>query len=878
MKRPPFLFSRFLSWCLGDTLQGSAVVGDLNEEYHELRSRGFGTRADLWFLWQAVAIGLPYLAERLIARPLVQLRSDLRFSMRSLLRSPSYLGVTAGSLILGIGVNTAIFSVVNGVLIRPLPYPDQERLIDMGEFNPAEVCEGCGLSASPATFQAWQGTVGVFEKIGASTDDQVTLGEGLGRRRVQLGNATPALLELLGANVNRGRLFSDVTLIDDIREGAVVVSEQIWRTIYGADPEIVGKTILVDSRPRNVVGVMDPGFRYLAGVDIWAPLELRDLDQHARNLWVVALTSHGVSSDEVAARLASIDESLASVDPTNHAEWETRTQPLREAFLHELGPPAAAIFLMAVALAVLLIACANIASVSGARSLERMREMSVRAALGAGRGRLFRETLTESIVLASIGGVAGIAIAYGFSGVLETKLGGFFPPWLQIGVDVRLLAFSAFVAGLTVLVAGLVPALRVSRVDVMGALRRAGYSTSSGARTVKWQALLVTLQIAMGLVLVGAATLSVRSYIQISRFDDLGYNPYGVRSVGLSLDDDSMGVSNRNSVVGSASESLEPLAAGRQVVVEQERFLGTFGPFDSASPVSVEGSESPVSNSIVPRHGVSVSPGYFELLEIPVIRGRVFDIQDERRGVGVVVVNEKAASVLWPGENALGKTMRIADENDAGVLTVVGIVGDIVVSPLQASRSGHPRIYTLFSQSPGARPTLLFRGSPGTRTEVLEMISSVQADLTLLEVSSLEEMLIRWIKPQSVAVRIMGGMSVLALVLASVGIYGMLALAVTTRRREIGIRIALGSTHWGVARLIMTRVAFLFAVGALLGLGGSSLLSGLGGAMGITLGTNEIGTLLNSVAILALVCLIAAGRPLLDAVRTNPSLTTRGDG
>lgn len=868
---PPRVLERFLDRCLGNAPGRDDVLGDLREEYALRASRPI--RARLWYATQALGIGVPYLWRRWWSGGSWGWWEELRYAARSLRRSPTYTSVALFSLFLGIGVNTAAFSLVNAVLFRPLPYPASDRIVDVGEYHPVEVCGGCGFGASYDTYRHWESEATSFSGLGASAGGGSVLDADGIRIQVSTVAATGTLFELLGARVSTGRVL---TAEDELLAGAsapVLLSDDLWSRVFSRDPEAVGRTVSLDGVSHTVVGILAEDFRFPYRGDAFVPLtEAAAGGPELRDLSVLGRLAPERTLDQAQRELDLLSARLALDRPELYAGWNGVARPLRDVLLEDLSGPMASVLLLVATAAVLLIACANLASITAARGIERTRDARVRAALGAGTGRIFRFAISESIVLAVVGGGVGILIAYGVSGLIDRYFGYILPDWIQVGIDGRLLIFALLLTVLSILVAGVLPARRSSRVDLSRALRTDAPTMTRGGGAVSGHRLLVGGQISICLMLLAAALLSLRDYRNVSRIDNLGYEPRGVTA--LSVVHAAESPAPEDGLVNLERELVDRVAAlsgVHDVVVEADRFLGTFGSPAEPSPVRVSGRPEPISNAEVPRHGIVAGEGYFELMGIPIRRGRGFTRDDLRGGAGAVVVNEMAAELLWPGENPLGQTLRIDDDRDAGWLTVVGVAGTTVISPYQGSRTGHPRIYTLYRQSPSTRFSILLRSDGSVTPETLvRTIHDTDPDLLVTEVGSVEQRLARWVSGAAILSAVIGGLGALALTLATVGVYGLLSYTVSSHLREIGIRMALGGSARAMGRLVIGRLAPVFGIGAAVGLGGSWALAQFGNALGVDMGTADP-TILGAVVLLtATLCAAAAIRPAHRARTVDP--------
>jgi putative ABC transport system permease protein len=871
MTRPPGWAEWFLARSVAHTDGANGIVAELREEFSRYHARAGRLRASIWFGGQVLVVGGPFILQRAYRAVTIGVAADLRHAVRGLLNSPGYATVALVSLVLGIGANTAAFSVINAILFRPLPYPDAERLVDIGEFHPEEVCKGCGLGASPPAYEAWFEHVPAFETLGASSEEDVIVDTGAERARLRAAAVDARLLSILGARALHGRLFD---ALDDPPTGdhAVVIGYGLWSGAFGRDSSIIGRSVDVGGVARVIVGVLPPDFRFLGRADLFVPLHTDSVQDGDRSLWVVGRLREGTTLALAQRQLDVVSEGLAVAAPIVFQGWRAIVQPLRASVLNEVGDPRGALPILMATVTVLLIACANLANVTSARSLDRRSQMVIRGALGASRARVLRYALAESVVLAAVGGAIGVGIAYGLGHVLESRIGPLLPAWIVFGVDGRLLGFALLVTVAATMIAGWAPARRASRVDLRSAMG-AGGRTTLGPRAARFRNVVVAFQVGLSTVLLATAAYALSEYRRVSARDNLGYQPDGVTgvSVDLSSVDDPLNAAQR------IAERLTALPGVTRTAVEQPRFVGTFGAASAPSLVRVEGRLDAVPNAVVPRHAVAVSPGYFALLHIPILRGRPFSREDARARSGVAVVNQLAAEVLWPGEDPLGRGLRIEDELNNGVLTVIGVASNVVISPLQASRRGHARIYTLHSESPGRTTDFLMRGTSVTRTDVVVAVREVEPMALVTELMTLNHRLSRGVSEWTIVAGVMTATGILALLLATIGIYGGLAHTVSHGVREIAIRVALGADRGSIRRLVSGRVLALCAGGLIMGVIGARTLGALQEATGLRVGASDPRELAVVALIVVAIGVLASARPLRRALRVAPSEILRDD-
>ncbi len=747
-------------------------------------------------------------------------RQDFRYAVRALRRAPGFTAVALLSITLGIGVNSTIFSLVSAVHFRPLPYRDAGRLVDLHELNPHDLCAGCAVGASYATFLDWRAAATSFEKMGAYREDVFAVVGPERPERVQGGRVSADLFPLLGVAPVLGRPMA----ADEDRVGGapvVLLSHALWQRQFGADSSLVGRTIVLNGTATTVVGVMPPGFKFPEFAELWTPIATTatTASRDDRSIGVLARLKAGVTVAQGDREMASLAAGLAAEHPGEFTNWTAGATALRDDLNADSGPPF--VLLLGASAFVLLIACANLANLLLARAMRRSRDFAVRSALGASRARVARQLLTESLLLALVGGGLGMLLALWGVDVVKALIPGQIPFWIDIRVDWRVALFTLTASIVTGLAFGIVPALRISRPDLRERLKEGQRNASASASRGRLRSALVVSEFAMALVLLAGAGLMIKTYLRSRRTDDLGYDPRGV----LMANADLVQVRyQRADQIGLFGTELMA-AVGRTpdadaAALETTRFLGTF--VGSASAVTREGSSTPVPDNVVPRFAHGVTPRYFDVLRIPLRAGRLFTDADGAGAAGVAVLNDAAAEALWPGENAIGKRVRLGDET-APWLTVVGIVVNTVGSPF-GRRGPTPLIYTSFAQSPSQPISILVRthGAPaGFIPTLRQAVTAVDPGQPLTSVGTMESFLADWIAPVSFFVRLLGALAVLALALAAVGIYGVVSYVVAQRTHEIGVRVALGASSRRILRLVVGHGLLLGAAGAALGLLGA---------------------------------------------------------
>ena len=740
--------------------------------------------------------------------------SEFQLAARSLARSPVLAAVAVLSLGLGIGANATIFSFVNGILFRPLPFQQPQQLVDLSEDNPEELCTGCAVGTSWPTFQIWRSAAKSFTALGAYRESAYTLAGEREPERVGGSLVSATLFPLLGVRTLLGRGFSEA----DDRPGAapvVLLGHGLWIRRFGGDSTLIGKSVRVNGVQRTVVGIMPQHFRFPEFASLWLPLapEVQNMPVSDRSLGAIGRLGSGVTLAAANLELRGIAGRLAAERP-EYRGWTDRATPLRQDLADDTSTQG---FLLALAASgfVLLIACANLANLFLARATSRARELAVRVALGASRGRIAAHLLTESVLLGLLGGLFGLVLSLWGVRLLTGLIGSEIPFWLRMGTDWRLLLYTLLVSLAVGLAFGAVPALRASRTDLNETLKTGSLGATAGRRDSRIRGALTVAQIALAIVLLAGAGVMIKSFLSMRRTDNLGYNPAGVLTARLELQ--APRYEGPEQVRQLSDRLLERLAVQPMVeaaAVEHSLFLNSF--VGDSTIVRLEGAAEAIPMHRGPGHGAAVTPEYFQVLQIPVVSGRAITAADGPGAPGVVVVNRQAALMLWPAEPPIGKRLRLGS---GPWLTVVGVVGDIVGSSF--ARGNAPWLYTSAAQSTerGFRLLIRYHDDPATLATTLKAVArTIDADEPVEDVMTLQESLARWVSPVRFMVLLFGALSGIALALAAFGIYGVMSYLVARRTRELGIRMALGAEAAQLRRYVIRRALRLALLGVLIGL------------------------------------------------------------
>jgi predicted permease len=802
---------------------------------------------------------------------------DARYGMRMLRKSPGFTLVAVVALALGIGANSAIFSVVNAMLLRPLPYADPERLVVVWETNPSlsSTFLRTHNEASPANFRDWREQNTVFESIGAYRWNTFNL-TGTDTPEQLVGNrATASLFRALGVKPLVGRTFAEEE--DAAGAGRVVVlSYGLWQRRFGGDPSVVGKQITLDAESHTVVGVMPPSFEFPnASTELWTPLSLDAADAASRRahyLYTRARLKPGVTVRQAQAEMNNIAARLRRQYPDTNTDRDVRLVPAHEDAV-EFARGGLFVLLAAVGF-VLLIACANVANLSLARATARHRELSIRAALGASRARMIRQMLTESVLLSLAGGVGGILLAmWGLDLLLASVPREFalnFHGWNQIKLDRWVLGFTVLVSVATGLLFGIVPALHATKTDLNESLKEGGRGSTAHARR-HFRDGLVVAEVALALVLLVGAGLMLKSFVRLLDVKP-GFDAKNVVTMGLSLPE--ARYSKPEQWADFYRRLVERLRA--QPGVESATVINSLpmGGNGGTTTFIFEGRPAPPRGQYPEANFRVAGTDYFKTLRIPVLRGRVFAEQDVKGKPDVAIVNETFARLYYPNEDPVGK--RVLETDGTNPTEIVGVVGDVKHWGLDDEPE--PFIYVTHAQSPDPGMTIAVRSAvdpAGVAAAVRRETRALDADLPVFDIKSLEQRLDESSSRRRLTVFLLGVFASVALLLAAVGIYGVMAYSVSQRTHEIGIRMALGARTADVVRLVLRQGMTLAVVGVGVGVGASLALTKLIKAMLFRVSPSDPATFAVVALSLAAVALLACYVPARRATKVDPMIALR---
>jgi putative ABC transport system permease protein len=798
---------------------------------------------------------------------------DLRYAARTFARRPSFTLAVVLTLAVGIGANSAIFSVVNGVLLRPLPYEAQERLAALfGRY-----VEFGRTSFSYPDFQDVRAQSTAFEQIGAYTGAGRTLTGVDEPERLESALVTGDLFGALGVRPLVGRVLRT----GDERFGShrvAVLSHGLWRRRFAADPAVVGRVINLNGNPYVVVGVAPETMRVPASAELWMPLALDPANpppnRRSEFLDVIGRLKPGVSIERANTEVASIGKRLSQAYPATNARFLMEATLLRD---EVVGPirPALLVFMAAVGL-VLLVACGNVANLMLARAAARTREIAVRISLGAGRRRLVRQLLTESLVLALAGGLLGLALAAWGVGALKAMRPGNIPRIEEISLDWRVAAFTLAVSVVTGLAFGLAPALQSARGDLRGALQSGGRGASGGSLD-RMRGALVATQVALALILLVGAGLLIKSFARLQEVDP-GFRPANLLTFRVALPAARYPSDTARRLLFGQLESRLATLPGVQLVGGVTSLpIGGSYPYIT---FNIEGMRDRVPGVMQDAVPLAVTTDYLRTLGIRLRSGRSFTAQDGPGALPVALVNAEMARRFWRGKNPIGSRITLGNPNDTSAIwrTVVGVIENTRLESLD--REPYPQmLFPAAQYDPGAMDFALRTSVPPTSltAAVRREVRALDRDLAAFNLKTMEDRLAEVVAQPKVNLAVLVAFAALALVIAAVGTYGVMAYAVAQRTRELGIRVALGASGDRVVRLVVRQGMIPALAGVALGLIGAALGSRLLGSLLYGVGTGDPATFATAVAALAAVALTACYIPARRASRADPMVALRAE-
>ena len=809
-----------------------------------------------------------------------ELLQDLRYGLRTLMQSPGFTIVAVLTLAIGIGANTAIFSFVDGVLLRPLPYAEPDRILRVLEKPPG----GGRNGISTLNYLDWQKENTVFEYMAAQTGGSVTL-TGI-NDPVQLRGArvSPHYFDIFGIKSVVGRTF----LSDEDQQGkdhVAVLSHRLWESQFGADPSVIGRSIILDGEPTVIIGVLPPGGAFdRAFAQIWRPLSFRPENMTRNFHWFGAFArlKQGVTLEQARAQMDAIGARIAREYPDSNKGWGVMVEPFAETIVGKQLRQSLYVLLSAVGM-VLLIGCANLANLTLARATAREREVAIRASLGASRWRLARQFLTENVLLSVTGGTLGLAVGYGTMAGLKIAVPPFsFPREANITIDERVLAFTLALSILTGVIFGLAPAIHATRPSLAGSMKEGGRGASTGAARQRLRGALVVIEVALAFVLLTGAGLLIRSFFQMQHVDP-GFDSTNVITAGLPIPDKRFpDPAQLNTYLRQIMTAVGSLPGVREVALTSALPMQGWGygmPFLIANRPFVDRAN---------RKGCffkMVSSSYFRALGMRLRKGRMLTDRDVKGSPPVAVINETMVRKYFPGEDPIGKRILVQEivpgKTQLGPeipWEIVGVVADETVGSLDDKVDNNPGIYVSNEQSPVYFQALLVRGAMDPsllRKAILNAVHELNKDQPLTDMKTLDQ-----IKDESLASNRLRSMllavfAAIALLLSAIGIYGVISYSVVQRTHEMGIRAALGASTSNILALVLRSGMLMTLVGLVLGVAGALGLSRLLSTLLFGVGERDPVTIAAVAAILGIVALAACYIPAHRATRVDPMVALR---
>lgn len=806
------------------------------------------------------------------------LLQDLRFALRGLVKTPMFTGVVVVTLALAIGVNTVIFSMASFLLLRPLPFQDPDTIGFVYGVDRQQGTDRGGVSFPD--FVDWREASTSFEQLAATVDASHTLTGVRDPTRISARRGSFNLFDIWGFTPVLGRTF---TAAEDMPGGAavVVLSQGFWTRQFGSDPTVVGSVLELDGEPHTIVGVLGPEVEIggFSEIDVWTPLALdaAQADRGDRTLRVTGRLKPGVTLEEAGAEIAAITRRLQLTYPASNAGWDARVVSIWAGLTGENTWLILTLLTLVVTF-VLLIACANVANMTLARGVSRRAEMALRIALGAGRWRLVRERLTESLLLALGGGAVGLAVAFAGLAVIHSIPSE--PFFQQIVIDYRVLLFTAALSLLIPFVFGLWPALQSTRTDVNEVLKEGSARTAGGRQARRGRNGLVVAQVALAVTLLLVAGLALRTAVAM-RDLDLGFNTDEVTTVRIDL---SLPKYPTDEQVRSWYDNLLAELAALPGV-EAAAAVSSLPVFESgpSSTITIEGQDLSTSDDQPRATHVVVSPDYDRAMGIAVLQGRTLSSSDRTDGIPVVLINQEMARRYWtgPGE-AIGQRIRLGDPSgNPGTVApwreVVGIMANVGADPVAPPQ---PQVFVPFGQAPQRSMAVVVRTSVAPESAlpaIRDVVRRADADQVVADVQTLARMFSDRLASDRLLIGMFASFAVLALLLAASGLYGVMSYSVSQRSQEIGIRMALGAAPRAVVRLVVLSGLRLAAGGVVIGVAGGLLLGRAISSVLYSVGPADPPTYTTVLLVMTVVALLASYLPARRAMRLDPVSSLRID-
>lgn len=800
---------------------------------------------------------------------------DLKFSARSLLKHPGFTAVAVLTLAIGIGANTTIFSTVDALILHPFSFPNQQRLMVVWEQNRAVGIQRG--SVSPGNFIDWRDQNQVFEQLIAIQQKSFDVSDGSHPERFPGYGVTRGYFDTLGVKAAQGRTFLPEES-EPGRDQVVVLKHSFWQQHLASDPAIVGKTISLNRKQFTVVGVMPADFNYpYNSGEMWTPLTFDQEEQKERGnhyLRVIGLLKPGVSLSQAQSDMRGIAQRGQQQYPETNAGRDASVVTLTDDAVR--GARTGVPILMGAVVFVLLIACANVANLLLVRAASRQREVAVRLALGSSRARVIRQALTESALIGLLGGVLGLLVSIWSIAALANGIpegfSKFIPGWSRLGINFTVLAFTFGLSMVAGMLAGLAPVWHSTRTNVNEALKAGGRGDSGGSRHNRLRSALIVSEVALSLVLLIGAGLMVRSFVEMMRAD-LGIKPDNVLALQVSLPNESYKDDSKK--FAFYDQLLARTAALPGVTKVGSVNIVPFSSNDNSSTFQIVG-RPPFPQGQEPDASTRVAtPAYFDAIGTALRKGRIFNAQDDAKASRVVLVNEAFTKKFLPGEDAIGQKLNFGG-GEKETREIIGVVADVKNDDLDEAPD--PTAYFPYAQNARLTMSLVIRGTqdPTSLASVVRNeVQSLDPSLPVSNIKLVGEMIAERISPKRLMTYILGVFGLIALLLASVGIYGVMSYAVTQRTQEIGVRMALGAQAVDVLKLVIKNGMTMALVGVALGLAGAFALTRLLANLLFKVAPTDLFTFGFVTGALILVALIACYVPARRATKVDPLVALR---
>ncbi len=799
------------------------------------------------------------------------LMQDIRYGIRMLLKKPGFTLIAVLALALGIGANSAIFSVVNSVLLRPLPFDSPDQLVMVYESRPQRgFLRG---TVTPLDFIDWRAQNQVFSHVVAFNYGNYNLATGGDPERVTGVNASPDIFELLGVKPLLGRTFTP----EEEKQGnhrVVILDYRFWQSQFGGDSNVIGRSLTIDGEPYTVAGVLPDGFHFIVENEdpqVWVPLSFKpdNLTRGGHFLRLLARLKPGVTIEQAQSDMTTVAGRLEQQYPDTNTGHLSFVAPLHSEIVGDVKP--ALLMLLGAVGLVLLIACANVANLMLARAAARQKEVAIRTALGARRLRLIRQFLTESLILALVGGSIGLLLALWGVDILTSIIPEDIPRLSEMRLDGRVLVFTFGISLLTGLIFGLAPALQASKPDLNETLKDGGRGGSAGFRRQRLLSMFVVCEIALALILLIGSGLLIKSFLRLQHTKP-GFSPDNLLSMDISLPD-----SKYPEMINQTTYFHQLLEKVRGLPGVESATLITPLPYSQMNlslSFSVEGRPPASPGQRTSAAWRTVGTDYFQTMKIPLLRGRAFTEKDVTGAPNAMIINDTFAKRFFPDEDPIGQHMTIGYNDTKG--EIVGIVGDVKFAGLDSEPS--PEMYTPYAQTPWQSTSLIVRttASPSDMAAaVRSQVQSLDKDMPVSSIKTMDQRLSESVARPRFNTLLLSLFAAVALILSAVGIYGVMSYSVSQRTHEIGIRMALGAQKGDVVKLVVRQGMVLAGIGLVIGVGGALLLSRLMASFLFGVSATDPLTFTGVSLVLALAAFLACYIPARRATKVDPMVALR---